>query len=100
MGLLGLVIFVVAQVVILLAFSRVVIRLPAQINDLLFRRHLENDFTRTDSKVAQSIRDKLLELEVERLDAIVSYEAVKGKRLSVTGSAQLRGRRLRRLPIG
>lgn len=89
MGWLAVVVFLLAQEVMLFAFYRVVIRpLPAQINDLLFKRHLENDFTQVSAETAASIRDAFTKLEDERLVAIVEYEALKGKRLSVTESAQ------------
>ena len=45
--------------------------LPSQINELIFQRHLENDFTEVASDTALSFRVKLLELEEERLNAIV-----------------------------
>lgn len=89
MGWVGIVIFLVVQVALLFAFYRVVIRqLPGQINDLLFRQHVQNDFTGIASDTAKLVQEKLLMLEAERLDAIVAFEAVKGKRLRTTESAQ------------
>jgi hypothetical protein len=71
-GWVGLAVFLVAQVAMMFAFYRVVLRpLPAQINDLLFKRHLENDFTNIASDTAELVRVKLLELEAERLEAVV-----------------------------
>lgn len=89
MGWFALVVFLVAQVTVLFVFYRVVIRpLPAQINDLLFKQHLNNDFTRIASGTADVVRMKFRKLEDERLEAIANYEALKGKRLTATESAQ------------
>jgi len=85
-------VFVVAQAAMMFAFYRKVLRpLPAQINELLFERHLKNEFTAIDSDTAELVRVKLLELEEERLEAIARYEAVKGKRLNTTEKAERDG---------
>lgn len=85
MILLGLLAFLVAQIVVLFAFYRMVLRpLPGQINELLFKRQLKNDFTKTATDVADLLRVKLLELEAERLEAVAEYEALKGRRLNQT----------------
>lgn len=89
MGWVGVAIFLVAQIAMLFAFYRVVLRpLPEQINDLLFKRHLENDFSSIASDTADLVRVKLLELEEERLEAIIEYEALKGLRLNTTEKAK------------
>lgn len=87
-----LVVLLVAQVAILFAFYRVVLRpLPGQINELLFVRHLENDFTGIATDTADMVRVKLLELEAERLQAVIEYEGLKGLRLNTTESAKREG---------
>lgn len=86
MVLISFLIFLVAQIAMMFAFYHFVIRpLPEQINDLLFKQHLKNDFTHVATDTAELVRTKLLELEAERLEAVCSYEAVKGKqKLSIT----------------
>lgn len=92
MGWVAIFVFLAAQVAVLFAFYRIVLRpLPGQINELLFERHFKNDFADTASDTAELVRVKLLELEAERLETIANYEAVKGKRLNTTEKAQREG---------
>ncbi|MBV7431953.1 hypothetical protein KRX53_01235 [Dermabacteraceae bacterium TAE3-ERU5] len=78
---LALLVFLAAQIGILFAFYRMVLRpLPTQINELLFVRHINNELTKTATDAAELLRVKLLELEEERLEAIAKYEALKGRR--------------------
>lgn len=89
---LGLAALIVLQAVMMFAFYRVVLRpLPAQINDLLFKRHLNNQFTHVSLDTAELVRAQLLQLEAERLEAVVRYEAVRGKRLNTTQKAEREG---------
>lgn len=83
-------VFVLVQLTILFAVYRVILRpIPGQIHELLYERHLKNDFTRIPNDTADLVRSKLLELEEERLEAVMAYEAVKGVRnLSTTERAE------------
>lgn len=77
--------FLAIQVVVLFAFYRIVLRpLPGQINELLFERHLKNEFTNISADTAELVRAGLLSLEAERLEAVVAYESLKGLRLNTT----------------
>lgn len=82
-----MVLFAFMQIVLFIAFYRIIIRpLPDRINDVIFRKHLSNDFTEVASDVAALVRSKLLDLEEQRFDALVSHAALKGKRLNVSES--------------
>jgi hypothetical protein len=86
-----LAIFSLLQAGLLFAFYRLVVRpLPGQVNNLLYKRHVENDFTEIAKDTADLVRTKLMLLESERLDAIARYEALKGKRLNTTDSNERR----------
>lgn len=82
----GLLIFILAQASVLYMFYFLVIRkLPDLVNELILERHLANDFTEIPKDIALEVRQRLIELERERLDAVVAYAALKGRRnLSVT----------------
>lgn len=86
----SIVVFLLAQVAILFTFYRVVLRpIPGQIHELLYERHLKNEFTQIATDTADLVRSRLLELEAERLEAVVAYGALKGRRnLTTTERAE------------
>lgn len=79
------------QVVIGFAFYRMAVRnLPDRINDLILKGHIENDLTKVAHDTADLVRTRILELEEERIEALVGFARLKGRRLGVTESNQRR----------
>ena len=85
-----LVVFIIIQMAILFAVYRVILRpIPGQIHELLYERHLKNEFTQISTDTADLVRSALLKLEEERLETAMAYEAVKGGRnLNTTEKAE------------
>ena len=71
-----------------LFYRKILKPLPDKINEIIFSKKFENEITEIAKDSADEIRFHILELESERLDAIVEYEALKGKRLNTTESAR------------
>lgn len=81
-----LLIFILTQLLILyMTYFLVIRKLPNLVNEMIIEKHLANDFTEISADIALEVRQRLIELERERLDAVVAYAALKGRRnLSVT----------------
>lgn len=78
---------ILMQGIFLFVFYRKVIRpLPIEINRYILGKHLEGGFTDASLQRAETVKNKLIQLEVERCDAIAECRALKYKQLSTTGT--------------
>lgn len=78
---------ILMQVIFLLVFYRKVIRpLPLEINRYILGRHLEGNFMDASLQRAETVKNKLIQLEKERCEAIVECRALKHKQLSTTAT--------------
>lgn|GEM_PF-3937426 len=84
-----IIIFLLNTFIVNYLFYRKILKpLPNKINEIILSKKFENEITEIAKDVADEIRFHILELESERLDAIVEYEALKRKRLNDTESAR------------
>lgn len=76
---------ILMQGIFLLVFYRKVIHpLPVEINRYILGRHLEGSFMDASLQRAETVKNKLIQLERERCEAIVECRVLKHKHLSTT----------------